>query len=161
MGTLFKPLDYAAIIGQPHNIPDKSIEKVPSFCGNDVITAKSHLLDFTQCYNKWCHNVNHEDVKMRLFSLSLEADAFEWFTSLDDDGIKTFQDFETAFNKRWGDKKDKRHLLAALTNNKKKENETIEEFNKKFRDMVGRCLADINHQIPQFSYITQKHSREK
>ena len=38
-----------------------------------------------------------------------------------------------------GDKKEKRNLLATLTNTKKKENETIEEFNKKFRDMVGRC----------------------
>ena len=74
------------------------------------------MLDFTQCYN-----VNHEDVKLRLFSLSLEVDAFEWFTSLDDDGMKTFKEFETALNKRWGDKKEKRHLLDALTNTKKKE----------------------------------------
>ena len=45
--------------------------------------------------------------------------------------------------KKWGDKKEKRHPFAALTNIKKKENETIEEFNKKFSDMVGRLLADI------------------
>ena len=57
MGTLLKPLDYSVIIGEPHNILDKAIEKVPSFYGNDAITAKSHLLAFSQCYNKWCHNV--------------------------------------------------------------------------------------------------------
>ena len=91
MGTLLKPLDYFAVIGQPHNIVDKAIENVPYFYGNDAIAAKSHLLAFTQCYNKWCYNVNHEDVKLRLFSLSLEVDAFEWFTSLDDNGIKTFK----------------------------------------------------------------------
>ena len=34
------------------------------------------------------------------------------------------------------------HLLAALTNTKK-ENETMEEFNKKFSDMVGRLHVDI------------------
>ena len=98
MGTLFKPLDYSAVIGKPHNIPDKSIEKVPSFHGNDVITAKSHLLSFTQCYNKWCHNVNHDDVKMRLFALSLEADAFKWVTSFDFNDMKTFKEFGTAFS---------------------------------------------------------------
>ena len=119
MSTLFKPLDYFAIIGQPHNIPDKAIEKVPSFYGNNVISTKSHLLAFTQCYNKWCHNVNHEDVKMRLFALSLEADVFEWFTSLEDNSIKTFKEFETAFNKIWGDKKEKINLLGALTNKQK------------------------------------------
>ena len=43
MGDLFKPLDFTAIAGYPHQIPDKSIEKVPSFHGNDAITAKSHL----------------------------------------------------------------------------------------------------------------------
>ena len=47
MGTLFKPLDFFAVIGQPHNIPNKAIEKVPSFYGNDAITVKSHLLAFT------------------------------------------------------------------------------------------------------------------
>ena len=86
MGTLLKPLDYSAVI-----VPDKSIQKDPSFYGNNAIIAKSHLLACTQCYNKWCHNVNHEDVKMRLFALSLDVDAFEWFTSLDDNGIKTFK----------------------------------------------------------------------
>ena len=46
MGTLFKPLDYSAVIGQPHNIPDKSIEKVPSFYGSVAIIANFHLLAF-------------------------------------------------------------------------------------------------------------------
>ena len=82
MGDLFKPLDFTAIVGYPHQIPDKSIKKVPSFHGNDVITAKSHLLFFAQCYANRCHNVNFEDVKMRLFALSLEADVFEWSSNL-------------------------------------------------------------------------------
>ena len=88
MGDLFKPLDFTTIAGYPHQIPDKATEKVPSFHGNDAITAKSHLLFFVQCYAKWRHNVNFEDVKMRLFALSLEANAFEWFTNLADNSIK-------------------------------------------------------------------------
>ena len=69
MCDLFKPLDFTAIVGYPHQIPDKAIEKVPSFHGNDAITAMSHLLFFAQCYAKWCYKVNFEDVKMRLFCL--------------------------------------------------------------------------------------------
>ena len=34
-------------------------------------------------------------------------------------------------------------MLAALTETKKKENETIEEFNKKFNDLVSRLHKDI------------------
>ena len=81
--------------------------------------------------------MNFEDVEMRLFALSLEVDACEWFTNLANSGIKTFAQFETAFNSRWGDKKENRHLLATLNETKKKENETIEEFNKKFNDLVS------------------------
>ena len=33
--------------------------------------------------------------------------------------------------------------MAALTETKKKENETIEEFNKKFTDLVARIYKDI------------------
>ena len=66
MDDLFKPLDFTAIASYPHQIAGKAIEKVSSFHGNDAITAKSHLLFFAQCYAKWCHNVNFEDVKMRL-----------------------------------------------------------------------------------------------
>ena len=80
---------------------------------------------------------------MRLFALSLEADAFEWFTNLADNDIKTFGEFETTFNSRWGDKKENRHLLVVLTETKKKENGTIEEFNKKFTDLVSRLQKDI------------------
>ena len=151
MGTLFKPLDYSVVIGQPHNIPNKAIEMVPYVHGNDVINAKSHLLAFTQCYNKWCHNMN-EDFKMRLFVLSLEADAFEWFTSLDDNNIKGFKDFETTFNQRWGDKKENRHMLASLTNTKKKENETI-EVTKNLGIWLSYSMPISNHLMIQFSYI--------
>ena len=75
---------------------------------------------------------------MRIFDLSLEFDAFEWFTNLADNRIKTCVQFETTFNSIWGDNKKNRHLLDALTNTKKIKNETIEEFNKKFTDFFVR-----------------------
>ena len=80
---------------------------------------------------------------MRLFSLSLEDDAFEWFTDLDDDNIKTFAQFETTLSSIWGEKKENQHLLAALNKTKKKENETIKKFNKKFNDFVSILHKDI------------------
>ena len=43
MHDLFKPLDFTAIVVYPHQIPDKAIEKVPSFHGNDAIISKSRL----------------------------------------------------------------------------------------------------------------------
>ena len=51
--------------------------------------------------------------------------------------------------------------MAALTNTKKKENETIEEFNKKFSDMVGRCPTDIKPSDTSILiYYTEAFERE-
>jgi hypothetical protein len=53
------------------------------------------------------------------------------------------KDLLDAFTKRWGEKKDHRYLLAALNTIKKNENETMEEFNKKFNDLVSNLHTDI------------------
>ena len=47
------------------------------------------------------------------------------------------------FRKRWADKKEHRFQLAALTSSHKKENETVEEFNAKFDQLVKSLHDDI------------------
>ena len=56
---------------------------------------------------------------MKLFALSLTEDAGEWHLELADE-------FLEGFKKKWGEKKEPRHQLAALHNIKKVENETME-----------------------------------
>ena len=80
---------------------------------------------------------------MKLFALSLEDDAAEWYENLGDDSYKTINEFLAGFKKRWGEKKEPRDLLAALHNIKKMENETIDEFNTKFM----RVVADLPREI--------------
>ena len=43
-----------------------------------------------------------------------------------------------------GEKKEPRHLLASLHNIKKMENETMDEFNTKFRRVVAYLPKEIN-----------------
>jgi hypothetical protein len=50
--------------------------------------------------------------------------------------LAPWQEIQKAFNERWGDQKEDRHLLVALNSSQKKENETMEEFNKRFNDLV-------------------------
>ena len=80
---------------------------------------------------------------MKLFVLSLEDDAEEWYLDLDDDSYKTLSEFLEGFKKKWGENKEPRHLLASLHNIKKMENETMDEFNTKFR----RVVADFPKEI--------------
>jgi hypothetical protein len=51
---------------------------------------------------------------MKLFVLSLEEDASDWYEDCADNKFKTLKDLLDAFTERWGDKRDHRHLLAAL-----------------------------------------------
>ena len=80
---------------------------------------------------------------MKLFALSLEDDVEEWYFGLDDYSYKTLSEFLEGFKKKWGEKKEPRHLLAALHNIKKMENETIDEFNTKFRRVVAELPREI------------------
>ena len=95
---------------------------------------------------------------MNIFSLSLEDDVEEWYFDLDDDSYKTLSEFLEGFKKKWGEKKQPRHLLAALHNIKKTENETMDEFNTKFRHVVVDLPRDIKPKIPLSSYPTLKPS---
>jgi hypothetical protein len=132
MSIFLRPLNFAAIQGAPHNVSEKAIDKLPTFKGNNAISAKTHISSFHMCVEKYCRGHDEEDVKMTLFVYSLEEDATEWFTDFDQIKFSTLNEILDEFRKRWVDKKEHRFQLAALTSSHKKENETLEEFNAKF-----------------------------
>jgi hypothetical protein len=143
MGSFLTPLDFAAIQGAPHQVPEKAIDKLPAFQGNNAISARAHITNFNMCVQKYCGGHNHEDVKMTLFVYSLEGDALEWFTDFPADKFKTLEEILDEFRKRWGDQKEHRFQLNALMNIRKKENETMVEFNTKFNNLVKNIHRDI------------------
>ena len=79
---------------------------------------------------------------MKLFSLSLDGDAGDWFNNLSNNSFATLATFKTAFTNKFGEKKEPRHQLAALTTIKRGENETMDEFNKKFTDLTNAIHTD-------------------
>jgi hypothetical protein len=99
MSAFLRPLNVAAIQGAPHTIPDKAIEKLPCFQGNNVICAHSHILNFNLCVLKYCRGHDEEDVKMTLFVYSLEGDAAELFTEFDPDKFHTLDEILVEFKK--------------------------------------------------------------
>ena len=64
--------------------------------------------------------------------------------NLDDDSYKTLSEFQDGFRRKWREKKEPRHLLGALHSIKKMENETMDEFNTKFRCVVVDLPRDTN-----------------
>jgi hypothetical protein len=79
MSAFLRPLNFAAIQGAPHTIPEKAIDKLPCFEGNNVASVHSLILNFDLCVLKYCHGHDEEDVKMTLFVYSLEGNVAEWF----------------------------------------------------------------------------------
>jgi hypothetical protein len=135
--AIYAPCDFSAINNYPHAISEKAIEKLPIFQGNNVISAKMHVKSFMRCINKWCVAHDYEDVKMKLFVLSLEDDALDWYEDKPNNSFKTLKELIDAFIEKWGEKRDQRHLLPALNTIKKNENETMDEFNKRFNELVS------------------------
>ena len=107
----FKPLDFTQIAGYPHTLPDKAIEKLPTFQGNNVVTVENHIGKISKCYLSWVRDPTqtHDDVYMKLFALSLEEDACEWYLDLDDNSYANYVGFLKGFKKRWGVQKEPRH----------------------------------------------------
>jgi hypothetical protein len=136
-------LNFATIQGAHHQVPEKAIEKLPTFQRNNAISAKSHILNFKMCVERYCRGHDEEDVKMTLFVSSLEGDVAKWFTDFDPAKFRTLDEILKEFRKRWGDQKVHRFQLAALTSSHKKENEIVEEFNTKFNSLVKSLHADI------------------
>jgi hypothetical protein len=143
MNTFLSPLNFAAIQGAPHDVPKKAIDKLPIFHGNNAISANSHISSFRSCVEKYCGGHKEEDVKMTLFVYSLEGNVAEWFEDFPANKFNTLNSIIDEFKKRWGDRKEHRFQLGALTTSQKKENETVVEFNSKFNSLVKSLHQDV------------------
>ena len=59
MDDLFSPFNFTAIARYPHALPEKALEKLPTFQGNNAISAKTHVKTFSLCINKWRNAAQH------------------------------------------------------------------------------------------------------
>ena len=61
IGEEFKPCNFINIQGYPHPFLEIAIEKLPIFQGNNVVSARSHIVNFNMCILKWCSGHNYEE----------------------------------------------------------------------------------------------------
>ena len=142
MGEFFTQLNFTQIAGQPHDIPEKAIDKLMTYNGTDAsVSAEQHIRNFTRHCGAHVRSIDrHEDVYMILFALSLDGKASNWYDNLPNNSFSTIADFKTAFLGKFGSKKEPRHLVAALTSMKSK-TETMDEFNNRFTELSNSIPA--------------------
>jgi hypothetical protein len=139
--NLFKPLNLATIVGYPNTMPKEIHKWLPKFVGNNVITPEDHLYAIgVELLNA---GIEHEDVAMRLLAMSLTEDAQRWFRGLPDNHLASYDDFAKLLKSRWSTKKDSRMLLAQFNQIKKKENETVKEFDIRFDKLYDHISTDL------------------
>lgn len=139
---IYGPLNFANIQGYPHNLPNNGLDKLPVFQGNNAITVKNHLYTFQTWWAKFAHVQNYEDVQMKCFVLTLEQDVMDWFRDSPDHNIDSYDSLLDAFREKFGNKKEDQFLAKAISIIKKKENETCEEFNRRFNGMLKEISID-------------------
>ena len=87
--------------------------------------------------------VDHEDIKVILFSQSLAVEARRWFTSIPDNSMLSYQAFEDSFKNKWADKKDPKKCLSQFNSMKMRENESVQEFYERFMKVYNAILAQF------------------
>ena len=83
-------------------------------------------------------NIEHEDVWSRLFVQILDGEARKWFISLAPNSITGIDELEEIFVKHWGDRKDYVYYLTEFETLKKKEDESLVDFTKRFNKIYQK-----------------------
>ena len=74
---------------------------------------------------------------MNIFSLSLKEDSCDWYINIDDDSYYAWYSFRKGHMEIFHENKEHRFLLNSLHSIKINENENMEEFSKKFEDLIA------------------------
>ena len=83
------------------------------------------------------------DVVLRLFLQSLDGEARKWFKTLGNRSVTTWDDMENTFLRKWGEKKYHGQCLTEFNTLKKKHNEGVSEFIKRFHKLYLNLPADM------------------
>ena len=82
-------------------------------------------------------------MRMLRLTTSLDEDAKKCFKGFPDNHLQFYKAFANLLKKRWTKKKDTRMLLMQFNQIKKKENETVEEFDARFDNLLNQIPKDL------------------
>lgn len=124
-----------------HELLKNYDQRLPHFDGMGDITTRKHvkeIIDFIDL-----EEVDHEDVKLRLFAQILSGKARKWYRSLIDISIPHFQQFQSIFLNRLEVKRNPFHIMDEYWNLKREPNETVQDFSTKLNSVHESIPTDI------------------
>ena len=91
--------------------------------------------------------VDHDDVKVILFSQILLGEARKWYKNLTDDYILSYQAFEDSFEDKWEYQKNPKQYLSQYHSMRRKERNSIKEFLDRFMKVYNSIPAQFKPPI--------------
>ena len=80
---------------------------------------------------------------MRMFVHSLDGEVRRWSRELPTNSITLIEELQDVFMRQWVDTKDHTCYITESRALRRKKDETIADFSKRFNKMYGRILAEI------------------
>jgi uncharacterized FlaG/YvyC family protein len=137
----YRQLDFYGIRGFPNDITKELKKAIPKFSGNGIESAENHCINLKSIIQEF--EEFNEDVYMKLFAQSLIEDAAEWFRSLPDGAISSWDEFVNQFTEQFGNQNETSFASHEITSMKKNQNETVAEFNKRFNKVLNKIPREI------------------
>jgi len=138
MAAQFSPLVLPTIL---HDLLQNYAQRIRLYGAEEDITAQQHFDRFSDFVD--LEEVDYEDIKMRLFLKSFSGEVKNWFRGLTTGTIRTYQELETAFLRKWEDKKNPLMLLTQYNSLKRDHAETIQELSARFMRVYGSIPAYV------------------
>jgi hypothetical protein len=124
-----------------HEMPRKPERLLPKFDLDKPDSPKDHINNLflatrllVVCY--------HEDVVCRLFPYTFVGKASTWYFNPPLDSISTWEEFEKAFIREFGEEKSPATLYKELGAIKIEKKEKVKEFNQRFTTVLSNFYAE-------------------
>lgn len=137
----FGPIDFIGMASYPNVVPQDVRNRLPKFQGNNARTGDQHLKLFVIMMEDF--EIEHEDVYIKFFIHTLEEDVRDWYKALLNNYIDSWIEMKNAFRLQYGDKIDPTFLLSEFENIKKNPNESVHDFNTRFKKTLRRLSINI------------------
>jgi len=128
----YAPLALPVIL---HDLPSKYAARVPTWGGDEEITAEEHVDRFNDFVNR--EEVDDEYVKLRLFAQTFIGEVRKWFKALTAGSIHSWTEFENSFLRKWGNRTNPVQALSEYNNLRRAPDETIHNFLKRFNKVFN------------------------
>jgi hypothetical protein len=103
----YSPLALSAIL---YDLLDNYMKKLPKFTGEGDLIETKHI-EFSDQFDDIL-GIEHEYVYIILLLQNFEGKVRTWFRGLLVDAIPSYNDIETSFLRKWGEKKDNIYCLT-------------------------------------------------